>query len=132
MKGLTNDFIAIDTNVFGHLINNEINADCHIHKLLRAPTEGEDEIKLLIDTGGEIIKEYGYHLRPKYLEVSERLDEAQILKYWMLYVSKEKTVVDKTGLLWRTISEVLPESGEETDRIFVYIAFKKERILISV
>lgn len=131
MKGLTKDFIAIDTNVFGHLTSNRYNADRHIHELLRVSSEEKGKIALLVDTGREILEEYKTHLQPKRLEAKERWDEAQILKYWMFHAPTKKIVVDKSGLLWKAILEAIPEQEEETDRIFVYVAFKKGRILIS-
>ena len=131
MKGLTNDFIAIDTNVFGHLINSRVNTGNHIHKLLRVPPEERGAITLLVDAGGEIQGEYRVHLRPDHLRASDRLDEAQIMKYWMSLVPREKVTVNEKEPLWNAISKILIEQNEPTDRIFVYVAFKKDRILIS-
>ncbi len=47
MNNLTPDLIAIDTNVFEHLMNPEKNTNCHIHELLKRFIE--DQINLLID-----------------------------------------------------------------------------------
>lgn len=128
MNGLTDDFIAIDTSVFGHLIDAEINADRHINRLLA--TLAQKRIILLVDTGGEISAEYAHHLREEKLNAKQRGNEAQILKYWMNPASRKKVDVDKNDSLWRAIFSVIPEQNEEPDRVFVYVAFKKGRILI--
>ena len=55
MNILTEDFIAIDTNVFEHLFNPEKNTDNHIWNLIERLYK--DEIGLLIDGPRENTRE---------------------------------------------------------------------------
>ncbi|MDA8000747.1 MAG: hypothetical protein MPL62_05530 [Alphaproteobacteria bacterium] len=130
MKGLTNDYIAIDTNVFGHLTDTDgKNADGHINRLLTKLAQ--KQITLLIDVGGKILAEYNGHLDPKKLKAKQKLNEAQLIDYWMNHAPKKRVVVDENTPLWEEISRIIWEESEENDRIFVYVAFAKGRILVS-
>lgn len=131
MNGLTDDFIAIDTSVFGHLTNKKENPCGHINKLLVALIK--DKIVLLVDTGKEISSEYTRHLTPEKLKTQQKKDEAQLIKYWMRFAPRKKIDVDKDSQLWKAIYGIITEKGkgEEVDRVFVYVAFNEGRILIS-
>ena len=132
MNGLTCDYIAIDTNVFGHLTHKQINADRHIHKLLLVSKKEENKIHLLVDTDGSIFFEYHRHLLKKEIRKSpQRTSEAQIIKYWLTKAPRKSVTVHKTKQLWSAICNIIPEPKEEVDRIFVYVAFQTGRILIS-
>lgn len=131
MNGLTRDFIAIDTNVFAHLTNENMNTDNHIHKLLRMPKKEDNKINLLVDADRSIFSEYNRHLKVEYLDAQQRKNEAQIIRYWIRLAPKKKVVIDKKGQLWGAIHAIIPEKDEEIDRIFVYVAFKMGRILVS-
>ena len=129
MNGFPSDCIAIDTNVFGHLTNESKNKDKHINSLLENLIK--QKTSLLVDKNGNILKEYQRHLnRPKFRESYEGKDEAYILYYWMYLVTRKKVSVMNDNL-WTAVLKVIPEEQEEVDRIFVYIAFVKGRILIS-
>ena len=129
MNQLTNDFIAIDTNVFGQLTDKSINANRHINKLLIVLIK--DNVSLLVDKSGEIFSEYKHHLKPEKLEALQKTNEAQIMLYWMHVARKKEIIVDRSSNLWAHIHRVIPEPTEENDRIFVYVAFEKDRILVS-
>ena len=132
IKGLTNDCIAIDTNVFVHLTNPAMNPCKHINRLLIRLQK--KEVALLVDTGGEIRGEYKRHLSnqiKKQGAAQQTLHEAQILKYWLYRASKKKVDVNKSDLLWKAIFSIIPEENEKIDRIFVYVAFAENRILVS-
>ena len=134
ISSLTQDYIAIDTNVFGHLTrtkSGDVNEDRHVHKLLRIPRESN--IALLVDDCGRISKEYKHHLQPEKLEANQKTNEAQIIRYWMHLAPREKVSVDQETQLWDKINRIIYEEnlGEEIDRTFVYVAFNKGRILIS-
>lgn len=131
MNGLTCDYIAIDTNVFGHLTNEEINTCRHIHKLLRVPGKQDNKICLLVDAGNSIFSEYRRHLNEEFLQLRQRKSEAQIIKYWLRFAPKQSVTVNKNEQLWDAIYKIVPEDQEEIDRIFIYVAFKKGRILLS-
>ena len=129
MNRLARDGVAIDTNVFGHLINGDMNKDKHINTLLKKLRE--DNIYLLVDTGKQIEKEYKHHLKPYVLEAKSKMDEAYILFYWMIEAPRKEVVVKKETGLWDVIKQTIPEEKEENDRIFVYVAFVKGCVLVS-
>lgn len=129
MNGLTDDFIAIDTNVFGHLIDAEKNAGRHIHRLLAMLAK--KKITLLVDADGTISAEYAHHLIAERLHAKQRKNEAQIIDYWMNHAPQKNVAINQNDSLWHAILRVIPESNEEPDRVFVYVAFKEGRILIS-
>ena len=129
MNGFPSDCIAIDTNVFGHLTNKSKNADKHINNLLIHFMN--QKTSLLVDENGNILKEYDRHLnRPEFRERFEGKNEAYILYYWMHPDIRKKVTVMNDNLR-AAILNTIPEEQEEADRIFVYIAFVKGRILIS-
>lgn len=134
MSSLPTDYVAIDTNIFGHIGNRSINKDKHINTLLEYLMK--KKTCLLVDEGGEIAKEYKHHLgndenlRKKYANGRE----PYIIGYWMK-VAKRKKIPVEIGSLWNVIQQCIPEGipevGDENDRIFVYIAFFSGKVLIS-
>ena len=119
--------VAIDTNVFVHLLNPQNNPDGHIKRLL---THLFDEgVALLVDDGGRIAGEYAY-----LISLIERLDEArnerQILRYWMGLAPRRKVEVSDSDALMTAIRQVIT-GDKEVDRIFVYVSFREGKILIS-
>ncbi|MGI9250409.1 MAG: hypothetical protein ACR2PR_04325 [Pseudohongiellaceae bacterium] len=144
MKGLTDDFIAIDTNVFRH-IRSARNADNHITELL---TSGISHgTVLLVDSENIITYEYGQVLidengRPQFnAEEDEDPAVMRLLSYWMNAAPKEVVNISTNANkeLQSIIHDVipLPKVGErkysstKVDRTFVYVAFAKDRVLIS-
>src|SRR5437867_3224100 len=87
MNGLTNDLIAIDTNVFLHLLHwgddedaQTINRDGHIDELLDRLRA--DKIALLVDDKNSISAEYREYIHP--LMTKDETDTKRyLLSYWM-------------------------------------------------
>ena len=129
MNELVPNCVAIDTNVFGHLGDCPENTGKHINNLLLFLMK--HETYLLVDDGGEIAKEYKYHLnKPKFKEAYDKKDEVHIMGYWMNPDIRKKVSVVKNGL-WINIKSVIFEPKEMIDRILVYVAFVSKRVLIS-
>ncbi len=128
---MTVDFIAVDTNVFGHIHNKNMNTENHIYKLLKSLVDLK--VLLLIDDEGVIRHEYKHHIERKIERLT--IDNRIILRLWMDPQNHECVTVDESSLLWNGICAIVPEeqdkNKEEVDRIFVYVAFVKDRILIS-
>lgn len=130
MRGLTDDFIAIDTNVFGQINSVENNEDLHIHALLSAESES---VLLLVDDGGVINDEYRRHLRKSLdgeyeIAGGPAMLELCVLR-WMK-PRKQKRVTVHADELMIAIKSVVPPT-EPIDQIFVYVAFVMNRILVS-
>ena len=132
MNGLPDDFIAIDTNIFEHLFNPKENIDKHINKILSVLME--NKTKLLIDeTGGRpsrIRDEYANRLIPRLRKPDIGTSEMSLLDYWVSCAFEEIVVLDNGDDLMTAIRGAMGHSNA-TDRIFVYVAFKKGRILIT-
>ena len=129
MNKLTKDFIAIDTNIFMHILNPQKNTDEHIDQLLEQLSD--DGIKLLVDDGKRIINEYNRCL-DEMIEGME-LDSRQLLLLYWLDAQNHKSikVIPKDTLLV-SIKTIIPlGDGSVTDCYFVYVAFKEGRILIT-
>ncbi len=123
-------YVSIDTNVFMHLLNCTQNPDRHIHRLLEHLQK--EEVILVVDDKGRILKEYEHHLSP--IISNQRagiLNELYILRFWIRFVSRLETPVDLSDTLMNAIKKVVKEPSENTDRIFVYVAFLSGNILIS-
>ena len=133
MNGLSQDSIAIDTNVFEHLLNPQENVDGHIGDLLRKLSK--DKIHLLVDDKKRIRKEYWNRLN-SYVQ-KERVAEGQaeriLLIYWFSAANQEVVSVKQNDALMKAIQNIIHEKRGKavTDRFYVYIAFKKGRILVT-
>lgn len=136
MNNLTKDFIAVDTNVFEHLFNPEKNTNDHILYLIGRLRK--DKIRLLIDGPREksrIRGEYYDRLSP-YVNSSLQRGRAEsvLLRYFLLLPENSKVVnVNQKDDLMESIKGVIEvQKGKPvTDRFFVYVAFKKERVLVT-
>ena len=127
MNKLTKDFIAIDTNIFMHILNPQKNTDEHIDQLLEQLSD--DGIKLLVDDGKRIINEYSRCL-DEMIEGME-LDSRQLLLLYWLDVQNHKSIKVEDTLLV-SIKTIIPlGEGSVTDCYFVYVALKEGRILIT-
>ena len=128
MNGLTNDTIAIDANVFGHITTKDKCKRKYIGKLLRRLLE--DNISLLVDDKKKIIAEYG-NLFPRYLErADERGAEGELISYWFHSKNHKTVPVDTRDNLMVAITNIVP-ARKGKDRFYVYIAFKEGRVLVS-
>ena len=122
------DCIAIDTNVFIHLFDSTWNTDSHINKLLEHFQQG---IELIVDDSGRIAGEYDHQITPRIRSSDDTRNEIYILRYWMEVVPRRKVGLDNGDRLMQEIRDVVVELSENVDRIFVYVAFKTGKILIT-
>lgn len=137
MNILTQDFIAIDTNVFEHLFNPEKNTNDHIWNLI--DRLHEDKIGLLIDSpddprkGSRIMGEYDRRLLPYVKPRQEVGAESVLLKIFFENAKLVEVDVNQTDKLMVLIKGIIGvrEGESVTDRFFVYVAFKKDRVLVT-
>ena len=126
---LAQDEMAIDTNVFQHLLNPQDNVDSHINRLLEyLIIQG---IALVVDSQGLIAGEYLQQLGRRLGESDDARNEIQILRYWVLYAPRHRVSVDENDDLMKAIYDVIIEVSENVDRTFVYVAFQQGTTLIS-
>ena len=76
------DAVAIDTNVFMHLLNPHENVGSHINKLLEY-LQAQDA-HLIIDSNNRILGEYNHHIAPIIVKNDDTRNEIYILRYWIL------------------------------------------------
>jgi len=137
MNDLTQDFIAIDTNVFEHLFNPEKNVNNHIWNLIERLRK--DKIGLLIDSPDDprkesrIMGEYDRRLLPYVKPRQEVGAESVLLKIFFENAKLVKVYVNQTDKLMGSIKGIIGmRKGEPViDHFFVYVAFKKERVLVT-
>ncbi len=130
MNNLTNDFIAIDTNVFEHLLNPDFNTDDHIDELLT--TLFRDKILLIVDSDGRIEAQYEDRIAPKFRNAAEKGNNLSVLKSWFVIGidARKRVDVNLSDELMGEIDKIIRRS-ERIDKIFVYVAFKNGRILTT-
>lgn len=129
MSALCQDFIAIDTNVFLHLLNEQENQKQHIDKLLRQLFH--DRIALLVDDKKVIGNEYRDEIMPVVEKASDTDKRTTLLRYWMVFAPRDAEAVDLESDLMRSIRSVIVERKEKVDRVFVCVAFSRGRILVT-
>lgn len=123
------DSIAIDTNVFRHLLNPQVNIGLHINKLLdHLQRLG---VHLIVDAEGCIFGEYRRMIVPWILRTDESLNERQLLSYWVHSAPRCLVDIDRQDGLMTAIAKVITESSEPVDKIFVYVALRSGRILVT-
>ena len=123
------DCVAIDTNVFVHLLNPEQNADSHISRLLVHLQS--QSLALITDDRGRIADEYERIITPMVENLDESLNERYVLLYWTQYAMCCNVPLDMQDRMMQAIRGVITETSENVDRIFVYVAFKKGKLLIT-
>ena len=144
VNNLTNDFIAIDTNIFeGLLIHRRGNDKAfriysEIYKLLSALLSDKTPIKLLVDDEGKIDEEYIKFMLRQFHQPDppQEGDERTILIEWM---RRERSCVKiyRNDELKIKIKKVLIQEQNKKENVsgvdinFVYIALKKGRPLIT-
>ena len=126
---LTSNLVAIDTNVFQHLLNPQNNPDSHINRLLEHLTILGTS--LLVDTQGVIASEYNQQLTRRIRNADDLRNEIQLLRYWVLEAPRLKVSVTEFDQLMRVIRSVIVEDDEDTDRTFVYVAFRQGTVLVT-
>ena len=123
------DAVAIDTNVFQHLLNPQNNPDGHIDELLIYLIR--QRAQLLVDDQGDIESEYHQQLLRRIRQANDVRAEIQILRYWVLYADRFQTSIDQSDSLMTAIQQIVHEASEDVDRVFVYVAFRQGTTLIS-
>ena len=123
------DAVAIDTNVFIHLLNPQENAESHINELLKNLHIAQ--VSLIVDECGRIGSEYRNRIEPIIWESDDIRDEIYILRYWLLQCPRLATELVLTDTLMTAIRGVIIELDQAVDRILVYVALRQGKILIS-
>lgn len=129
MNGLCEESVALDSNVFIHLLNPKNNKDEHIDRLLGALAA--DQLSLLIDDQNYIASEYQRLVLPIVQNTSDTGIQVQLLRYWMVLANRETVNVVKTDPLWKAVLKVIHERPENADRCFVCVAFLKSKPLVT-
>ena len=133
MNNLTSDYIAIDTNVFEHLLNPDQNYNDHIDRLL--DSLARNTIRLIVDEEGRIENEYANRILPIITNKKSQVSPAKLnmLTLWLgspISFTKKVSTKNKESLM-SEIKKIIRESGTNVDRTFVFVAFYLDRILIS-
>ena len=123
------DCVAIDTNVFEHILNRCENIDFHINSLLARLQDKRTH--LVMDNKNRIAGEYNNRIGPMIRRADDTLDEIFVLRYWILNAPRTVTELDMGDSLMTAIKQVIHEQTETVDRILVYVAFKVGSTLIS-
>ena len=124
-----NDCVAIDTNVFVHLLNPQRNVNSHINRLLEHLER--QNLSLIIDSSRRILGEYKNHILPIILNTDESGNERALLSYWILNARRCEVPIDNSDQLMSAIRQVILEHSKSKDRVFVYAAFKLGSVLIT-
>ena len=122
------DCVAIDTNVWVHLLNPQDNVNSHIDRLLDYIRQ--QGIALIVDDQGKIAKEYRNSVFPRYQGMDETQNERYVLRY-CLSAPRRVVTLNELDDLMKSIEAVIDESNKDADRTFVYVALKIGRVLIS-
>lgn len=131
MSKLTCDHIVIDTNVFEHILNPQKNTDDHIDTLLGSLIR--DGVNLIVDEDRRIEGEYENRIKPMFRNISDEDIKLHLLQFWIEFQidNRKRVCVSHNDRLMMAIKGVITEKEESVDRIFVYVAFKCDRILIT-
>ena len=121
--------IAIDTNVFQHLLNQQDNTGFHINRLLEYLID--KRTTLVVDDQVLIASEYAQQLNRRLRGSSTSGNEIEILRYWVLYAERRQVSLNESDDLMKAIYQVIIEVSEDVDRTFVYVAFRQGTVLIS-
>ena len=123
-NGLPNDYIAIDTNVFGCIARKDKE---HILALLRFLQA--NNVRLLVDQEEIIEQEYEHHLNnTEFIKQHEGSLIEDSMNYWMNSDFWIRTGVQNSEI-WPDISDEIPH--DKVDATFVCVAFIKDRALIT-
>lgn len=123
------DAVCIDTNIFEHLFNPCKNVDGHINGLLGYLQKVG--VALLVDDHQRMASEYSHRLIPIIRCNDDLSNEVQLLRYWVMEAPWLSTTIDLTDRLMEAIKRVIVERDEVVDRIFVYVALSRGRVLVS-
>ncbi len=126
--GLPNDYLAIDTNVFGNIANTDEDGRARTLELLDF-LKGK-KTRLLTDKGKRIQDEYECHINTRKFRKQHARNRKlrRVLKYWM-HLGIRTRIDAENSEIWPDISNEMPH--DEVDATFVCVAFIKDRALIT-
>lgn len=127
MNNLTTDSIAIDANVFMHLMDARVK-DEHIRVLLRRLSS--DKIMLLIDDKRKIVSEYNERILPRFKKMDEGHADRILLSYWFLPDNRKTVPINMIGELMKAITSIIP-ARKGQDRFYAYVAVHEGRVLVT-
>ena len=120
--------IAVDTNVFLHLLNRQEDPDSHIdHLLIHLAREG---YVLCVDSLGKISAEYQEKIEPALKDASDMGIARILLSHWMKG-ERIQVTIDLQGALISAVKEVIPERNETVDRLFVAVSCTQPCALVT-
>ena len=129
MSKLSLDFVAIDTNVFGHLVTKPAEESVHIEILL--VWLYDNNTRLIVDSKSRIAYEYQQTLIERLKTHQHSLYE-DLLEYWLSPNSENMIVtVDHKEDLMKEIKKIVKIGRKSIDSIFVYVAIRSDRALIT-
>jgi hypothetical protein len=129
MNNLSMDFLAIDADVFCHLLIPKDNPTSHIDRLLSAL--GSDKVGLLVDDTNRIQMDYVNQVIPRMDKASDTDNKRYILQYWMNVAPRTTVQCDNGDAMLDLIRIVIHERGAHADRTFVAVAFRMGRPLVT-
>ena len=127
MNNLACDYIAVDTNIFEHLLNPAENTDNHITILFQSMIN--DEVGLIVDNKGVINNEYLNRLKPRIKESHYKNYDFIFRYFFNQHTNEIQVPVVHNDTLMTKIKEIIPNVSR--DRVFIYVAIKKDKVLIT-
>jgi hypothetical protein len=122
-------YIAIDTNIFEHLLNPAINYDSHIDRLLGDLIRLQ--YQLLVDSTRKIGNEYQQMIVPIIQSRDDMGQQLQLLRHWMNPDVRFQVDLIQTDNLMQQIRRIIRERNEHADRAFVYVVCRGDSILVT-
>lgn len=122
-------YIAIDTNIFQHLLNPDMNSNSHIDKLLGCLIQSQ--YQLLVDSTKKIANEYRQIIIPIIRNIDETKPQLPLLRFWMNPDIRHQVDLDQLDKLMQQIIKVIHEINEHADRAFVYIVCAADSLLVT-
>ncbi len=127
---MRDDRITIDTNVFQHLFNPEVNTERHIDDLLRDWMR--ERRGLCRDSGGRIFQEYRHILEPIIRSRSDDGSRLTLLRYWLAQAQAIEVDLDQGGELMSCVKKCLRRSrAESSDQVLAGVAIEADSNLVS-
>ena len=120
--------LAIDTNIFQHLLNPQMNTNLHIDKVLGYLARSK--CMLLVDSTKKIANEYEALVIPIIRNADDTRVQIYLLRYWMNSEIRHEEPLDRQDQLMQQIKRVIYEN-EHADRAFVYVSCKRDCYLIT-
>ena len=120
--------IVIDTSVFMHILNPEVNENLHIDQLLSRLASTHE---LQIDKAGKIEVEYKRKLSDAIKNINEQRFEKQILQYWILTKKKNIIELEPSHQLRHGIKQIINDQTKSVDRCLVKTAALTNSNLIT-